>query len=110
MMKSILLFLLAILFACSPSTSKRNNIINEQKMVLVMADVYLLEMHYQKKYGAPAAYKKTLDEALKSLFSKHGVTRASYEKSFTYYAENHEKFMEMNDAVIQRYNSLILEK
>ena len=110
MMKSILPLVLALLLACSTSTSNSVKVINEKKMVVVMADVYLLEMHYQKKYGAPAVYKKTLDKALKSLFRKHGVTKKSYEKSFTYYAENHEKFMEMNDAVIQRYNSLILEK
>ncbi|MEY5133694.1 MAG: hypothetical protein RLZZ198_1698 [Bacteroidota bacterium] len=102
-------FCFLILFACQ-STGDKTQVIEEDKMIGIMADVYVLEMHYQKKYGAPVQYKKHLDWALKTLFASHGISRASYERSFTYYASKHEQFIHMNEEVIQRYNAELLEK
>jgi len=103
------IFCFFVLFACQ-STSDKTQVIEEDKMIEIMADVYVLEMHYQKKYGAPVQYKKHLDRALKTLFASHGISRASYEKSFTFYASKHEQFIHMNEEVIQRYNAVLLEK
>lgn len=103
------IFCFFLLFACQ-SNNNNSYVIEEHKMIDLMAEVYLLEMHYQKTYGAPVQYKKQLDRALKALLSSHGTTKASYEKSFAFYASNHEKFIQMNDAVIQRYNTILLEK
>ena len=102
-------FCFFMLFACQ-STSNQTQVIEEDKMIEIMADVYVLEMHYQKTYGAPTQYKKHLDRALKTLFASHGISRASYERSFTYYASKHEQFIHMNEEVIQRYNAVLLEK
>lgn len=103
------IFCFFVLFACQ-STSDQTKVIEEKKMIEIMADVYVLEMHYQKAYGAPTQYKKHLDRALKTLFKSHGISRASYEKSFTYYASRHEQFIHMNEEVIQRYQTTLLEK
>ena len=103
------IFCFFVLFACQ-STRDKTQVIEEDKMIEIMADVYVLEMHYQKKYGAPMEYKKHLDRALKNLFASHGISRASYEKSFTHYASKHEQFIHMNEEVIQRYNAVLLEK
>ena len=102
-------FCFLILFACQ-STGDKTQVIEEDKMIGIMADVYVLEMHFQKKYGAPVQYKKHLGRALKTLFASHGISRASYERSFTYYASKHEQFIHMNEEVIQRYNAELLEK
>jgi len=106
---AVSVFFFFVLFACQ-STNPQNQVIEEDKMIEIMADVYVLEMHYQKKYGAPVQYKKHLDRALKTLFTSHGISRESYERSFTYYASKHEQFIHMNEEVIQRYNSELLEK
>jgi hypothetical protein len=106
---AVSVFCFLLLFACQ-TTNGNSAVIEENKMIEVMAEVYILEMHYQKNYGAPVQYKKQLDRALKILFSSHGTTKASYEKSFGFYASKHEKFIQMNEAVIQRYNTLLLEK
>ncbi len=106
---AISVFCFFILFACH-STSDQTQVIEEKKMIEIMADVYVLEKHYQKKYGAPIQYKKHLDKALNTLFVSYGISRASYERSFTYYASKHEQFIHMNEEVIQRYNTVLLEK
>lgn len=106
---SVYVFCLFVLFACQ-SNNIQSAIIEEEKMIGIMADVYILEMHYQKKYGSPTQYEKPLSRALNNLFLSHGTTKSNYEKSFEFYASHHEKFIQMNETVIQRYNTMLLEK
>ncbi|MFM7595283.1 MAG: DUF4296 domain-containing protein [Flavobacteriales bacterium] len=109
MIRVIGILCLFLVVACQ-SKSNEIRVIKEDKMIAIMADVYVLEMHYQKNYGSPISYKKHLDQALQKLFKSHGVNRASYEKSFTYYASKHAQFINMNEEVIQRYNTELLQK
>ncbi len=76
---AVSVFFFFVLFACQ-STNPQNQVIEEDKMIEIMADVYVLEMHYQKKYGAPVQSKKPLDRALKTLFASHGISRVAYER------------------------------
>ena len=102
--------LLSILFACSNHGAGKINIIEAHKMTKIMADVYILEMHYQKSGGTPATYQKPLKKAIGLLLKQHGVSEKEYNDSFLYYSADHKKFMEMNDAVIQEYNKQLLIK
>jgi hypothetical protein len=104
----LMLFLLA-LWCCSPQ-GKSAAVIKKEKMVQIMTEVYLIEMHYQKSYGMPSMYKPRLDIALDAIFKKHQVTRKDYESSFSYYASNPKEFSELNELVIQRYNEELVDK
>lgn len=103
-----MLFLLTVL-CCSPHR-KAEAVIQKEKMVQIMTEVYLIEMHYQKGYGMPSMYKPRLDIALDEIFKKYDVSRKDYESSFSYYAANPKEFLELNELVIQRYNEELVHK
>lgn len=106
------IFLLSTLLELTScdETSSNPGIIQKEKMVQLMGEVYLVEMHYQKFYGTPAMYKPPLDSALTKIFKTHGVSQQQYEKSFSYYASNPAGFMEMNEQIIQQYNEDLVNK
>jgi len=110
LVQSCKLFLIGVLLAgaCSSPSIKKTYILKE-KMIGIMAEVYLVEMHYQKAYGLPQFYKAPLDSALEKIFIKHQVSKLSYEQSFRYYASRPDDFQEMNERVIQQYNCQLVK-
>jgi hypothetical protein len=95
---------------CCKARTDETDIINREKMMQIMGEVYLVEMHYQKFYGTPSRYKLPMDSALTTVFKKHRVSRRQYENSFTHYASNPAGFMEMNEQIIQQYNETLVQK
>ncbi len=108
-MKPFVFLLFLLLASCTTKNTPRD-VLPKDKMVTIMGDVYLLEMHYQKKYGAPANYQKHLKMALKKLLTSHGTTQSNYEESFNYYASDPEAFVQMNEEVIENYNAKLHRK
>lgn len=110
-MKPLYAFWFVALTAIScASRSTAGGVIQKDEMVAVMGEVYQAEMHYQKSFGTPAAYKPHLDKALLTIFKKHGISRKQYETSFSYYAARPATFMEMNERIIQQYNNELIQK
>lgn len=111
MMRGLILLFLAFFmsFACSRN-QKDNTVIPKDKMILVMSDVFVLEMYYQQKYGSPASFHVPLQKALTQLYKKHGISQEAYFKSFDYYTQNPNLFREMNAEIIQKFNEASIQK
>ena len=89
--------------ACQQTTTKKpSNLIDEEKMSLVLEQVLLMESHYQSKNGVPGIYKDALDKSLSVVFKKHHVTKKQFMDSYTYYASLPESFKELNTGIMDR--------
>lgn len=124
-MRGVALVILFVLFGCSepetdaPTTDRPADLIEESKMVLVLADVHLLEAAISATTPPPrsrgpmlapgqdAVHNNPVDgyENRKPLpyydiFSSHKVTREQYERSMQYYSADPAAFALLYDKVI----------
>ncbi len=124
-MRGIALFVLILLFGCSepdpavPTIERPADLIEESKMVMVLADVHLLEAAISATTPPPrsrgpmlapgqdAVHNNPVDgyENRKPLpyydiFAKHKVSREQYERSMQYYSADPAAFALLYDKVI----------
>jgi uncharacterized protein YcfL len=109
MIKLILVFFsLHLLVACqSEATNKPLNLIEEEKMSLILEEVLLIESHYQSKHGVPGIYKDALDKSLVVIFKKHQVTKKEFKDSYEFYASQPELFKALNTSIMDRLSRQI---
>jgi hypothetical protein len=105
---SIVLFCLTFLLACQSQTTKSpDQLIEKEKMSLVLEDVLLMESYFQSKHGIPGIYKEALDESLNRVFKKHHITKKQFKESYVYYASQPEEFKELNTSIMDRLSRKI---
>lgn len=85
------------------------NLIEKNKMTIIIGEIILLESYFQHTFGAPSNYKEALTLSSEKVFKKFGVTAKSYEDSFRFYAQQYEVFHEMNKVIIERQNKKLLD-
>ena len=103
-MKVLVALLLTLgLFSCSSNNSK--DILNEEKMTVVLQEVMLLENYYQSKYGSPSVFKSALDSSVEIVFKKHQTNKFQFSKSFDFYAQNPAVFQKIQLKIIESLNS-----
>jgi hypothetical protein len=89
-------------WACRPATdSPPANLIPEDKMVQVLTDIHLAEAK-ATKLGIVSNDSTTLiyRQLERQLYKKYGVDTATYNRSYTYYASNPERFAEIYKRVV----------
>lgn len=97
-----LIFFVLILTSCY--TSEKPDVLPEEKMLLLMEEIYLIENHYQMTFGSPSVYKSTLDSSYQLILKENGVTQKQYEESFSYYASQPEIMLNLQERLIERLN------
>ena len=104
-MKTLFFFFVFLLFACkSQPVVNGQNVIEEEKMIVLLEKVTLLEHYFQAKYGTPSVYKEALDSSVALVLKKNGVTKKEYETSFEYYTKDQVRFKKMQEKIIERLN------
>ena len=122
-MRRLLFVVILFLFSCNTPEKETipepADLIPEDKIVQVLADVHLLEATLSIRSPQPAMPRAPFDphrdttvraivqEAMNKepigfydIFKKHGVTRKQYEASMQWYAAKPEKLNELYDKVI----------
>ncbi|HBW85833.1 MAG TPA: hypothetical protein DEF82_03555 [Crocinitomicaceae bacterium] len=97
-----LVFFGLILTACN--SKEKPDVLPEEKMLLLMEEIYLIENHYQMTFGSPSVYKSTLDSSYQLILKENGVTQKQYEESFSYYASQPEIILNLQERLIERLN------
>jgi len=97
-----LIFFVLILTSCY--TTEKPDVLPEEKMLLLMEEIYLIENHYQMTFGSPSVYKSTLDSSYQLILKENGVTQKQYEESFSYYARQPEIMLNLQERLIERLN------
>ncbi|MFM7473931.1 MAG: DUF4296 domain-containing protein [Crocinitomicaceae bacterium] len=97
-----LIFFVLILTSCY--TTEKPDVLPEEKMLLLMEEIYLIENHYQMTFGSPSVYKSTLDSSYQLVLKENGVTKKQYEESFSHYACQPEIMINLQERLIERLN------
>ncbi len=98
-------FILTILLLVSACEEKREapaGLIPEDQMVLILADVSLIEAKYQRRIIQPG--RNLREETLKNysaLFKKYGITSKQFADSYNYYQDDPEKMEAIYDKVLE---------
>jgi hypothetical protein len=99
---------LCLIGACQEETSKKPlDLIDAEKMSLILEEVLLMESHYQSKNGVPGIYKDALDKSLVMIFKKHKVTKKEFKDSYAFYASQPELFKTLNTSIMDRLSRQI---
>ena len=93
------LFVLFLLLSSCGGGNGDNAIVDKSKMAQVLEDIYLLENHYQMKYGTPSLYKPYLDSSCMLILAHHGLTKEAFLLSFDYYSARPEDFIEIQNTI-----------
>lgn len=106
------LFIALIFASCSPGVDRveaPEKLIKKEKMVTLLTELMKLEGHVSIKYLQVDKYKDVLSTSADSLFNSHGVTKASFESSFEYYAQQQDDLRQIYEKVLDNLNHELTE-
>lgn len=100
----ILIFLLPGVTGCEePIVEEPENLIKQEKMIEMMADMHLAEAVFQTRRGQDTAFQRTTSaDFYYSVLEEYNVADSVFEKSFVYYASNPRQFEKMYQDVMNK--------
>ena len=105
----VFIFFLLLMMTSCRETSKPEDIapatipdsvLNENRMVLIMADVHLMEAGLEAERNSGKLIPDRSDSLYSGLFAKYNISVKTYERSLQYYSEDPERFAKMYNQVI----------
>ena len=104
----LFLFLLMIMISCREaplpedivSAAIPDSVISENRMVMIMADVHLVEAGLEAERNAGKLSPDRSDSLYRGLFLKYGISVKTYEGSLQFYSQDPERFAKMYNQVI----------
>lgn len=109
-MKSLSLFLLLVcgLGACSSegdsSIARPKNLIPQEKMVLILADIHQTEGIISTKEYSKDSSLLLFTELENQLLAKHNVTQTQFTESYNWYTSNVEEYKTLYTIVVDTLN------
>ncbi len=98
--KVFLAFLLLALLACNPTgIEKPDNLIEEEKMVDILHDLYLIEGIRQAN---PASFQERKLVSSSYIYHKYHIDSLQFVQSDRWYAADMEQYKKMYDRVLER--------
>jgi hypothetical protein len=99
-MKKIFILTVLILFGCGQKKKVPEDVLSIETMIVVEMDFQLLEAQL-KSISIPVDSAELLYSTFsEEIYEKHGVEKAQYEKSYTYYMEDIEGMDKIYAAII----------
>jgi hypothetical protein len=77
-----------------------DSVLSENRMVLIMADIHLLEAGLETERNAGKLSPDRSDSLYSGLFGKYGINGKTYERSLQFYSQDPERFAKMYNRVI----------
>ncbi len=98
--KVFLLAVIALLFGCKEEETIPENVLSEEEMVKVLIDIRIAEGQVNALSISPDSATNLFQYIENRIFEEHDVDTMAYLKSYEYYMLNSEKFLRINDIVI----------
>lgn len=111
-MKFLSLILLSFLISCSSEIQRKEkpeNLIPEDKMVVVLKDLSILEAHIKAKYPLVAQNHKTMIKSVDIIFKKHHIDSTAFNDAMDYYGTHQEIMQDINSRVLELVNRELTE-
>ncbi len=80
--------------------NKCERIIEKDKMVEIMTDIYLLEGYVQVRSRTVPEVRDSADYYYSALFKKHDITKETFDKAFDCYSLDRELMLSLNEEVL----------
>lgn len=87
-----------------PRVEEPENLIPQDKMILVLTDMSKLEGHIQIEYTSVDQYHKVMVNSGDSLLKSYGLDQATYEASMNYYGSRQQEMMDIYTEVLENLN------
>lgn len=102
-MKQIVIFLLLTITACSPAAVKKpSDLIEEGKMIKILADIHLAEGRVSKLNLQSNDSSQMIYQVLeKRIFKKYQIDTTAYRQSYRYYLSQPDDFNEIYKKVVK---------
>ncbi len=108
----IIVMVLFLFSTCTffSSKSKCERIIEKDKMVDVMTDIYLLEAYIQITSRSRSSIRDSVDYLYAGLFDKHNITKETYDKAFECYSLDRELMLGISEEVFNTISIIESQK
>lgn len=98
---SIALAALLLLASCGKKSGVPSNIIQPDKMVTILTDVYLLEGYFSTQtHFHFDTLQPEMVGCFDSLFAKYEVTKSDFDTSVSWYSQHPDLFSTIHDSVL----------
>jgi hypothetical protein len=98
------LFCISLIQASCLSHQESDKLLNPQKMTAVLSDYLKSEIYIHDFLTADSALRDSFEMAVaqERIFSKHGVSKEQFVRSFEYYSEHGAEFLPIIDSLLVR--------
>lgn len=99
--------LLVLLGSCNYGLEKPevpDDLIEKDKMIILIKEMVKLESHVQQKYSRVDRYYKTMDRSGKELLKANGVKEDQFKRSMEYYSMDQTELNAMYDEALNLLN------
>lgn len=100
--KYISLFFCALIILCSCNDNKPKDVLDEQAMINVLADVHLANGTLLQLSAAPDTLYKYGTGRYQNVFKNHHTDSAQFNKSLKYYASEPDKLLAVYDETLKK--------
>ncbi|MCE3294924.1 MAG: hypothetical protein K0R65_638 [Crocinitomicaceae bacterium] len=105
LLASIGLFL--VLFSCELQLQEipaPDDLLPEEKIVLILEDLMVTEQYIQMKYPQPDYYLEVAKHSGDAILKKHGVTFKQFDSSLNYYGSHQDEMQAIYNKVLENIN------
>jgi len=99
-----------ILFATACQDKKQHvpppDLISKEQFVAILSDIRLLEGAYTTRYARVDSSALNIESYYLKLFQDHGVSRERFTSSYTWYAADQPKMLEIEEAIVTRLGEM----
>lgn len=98
----VLSIVLISLTSCASffSDNECENLIENEKMIEIMTDIYLMESYIKEELSRDTIRNDSIAYLYAGIFKKHRITKEKFDKAFECYASNKEKITYLNEEVL----------
>lgn len=106
---SALLFLILHLFlvtSCDTQLKrfpKPDRLIEQDKMVLILHDLMLLEGHIQGQYPEFTQFQRSIEKSGEQLFKKYKISSDEFDASMDYYGSRQDEMTQIYEQVLEKF-------
>ncbi len=95
--------------SCSSNTEqqKPDPFIEQDKMIVLISEVQILESHYHNLFQRENVYANALGSATFFIFEKHDVTKEIFEENLNYYALQPDTLFSIYESALDTINNRI---
>ena len=82
---------------------KPDRLIEQDKMVLILHDLMLLEGHMQGQYPEITQFQRSMKKSGEQLFQKYKISAEEFDASMDYYGSRQDKMTQIYEQVLEKF-------